>query len=64
MRSSGTTGTPSIPLGAGGLVTGSGRITGGTGFERPSALFTKVGGLNGLESPEVDPKGFVTAFRN
>jgi len=47
----------------GGCTTGGG---GGGGFERlePPVLFTKLGGLNGLESPEVDPKGFVTEFTN
>ena len=62
-RSFGTT-TGGITFGAGGLVTGGGRTTGGSGFEEPPALFTNVGGLNGFERPEADPKGFVTAFRN
>jgi len=63
MHNSGTT-TGGIPFGAGGLVTRSGCTTGRGGFEGPPALFTKVGGLNGLESPEADPKGFVTVFRD
>lgn len=71
MRISGTLvlGTPTglFAFGADGFVMGGGRITGGGGgFERLElpALFTKLGGLNGLESPEVDPKGFVAVFTN
>jgi hypothetical protein len=54
---------------ADGLAVGGGRTMGGGGgggFERleSPALFTKLGGLNGLESPEVDPKGLVTVSTN